>query len=96
MQISLDFGRPTADLTADLRHLYWRLRACRKLNQRRAIYYRIAREKKRLLAAGVPQIELHLICRVLASRSNDRAQARLDRYYADVRAGASPWIELKP
>lgn len=67
---------------SNLRALYWQKRACRTDACRRRWWRRIAVEKKRLLAAGVPAIELHLWCRHLTNLRNPNAAARLDNFYA--------------
>jgi len=77
---------------AKLCNLYWRVRACRNYNQRRKWYYKIADEKTRLLAQGVPAIELHLVCRVLADPSNQTSVKRLAQYRRSVKEGTSPWV----
>jgi hypothetical protein len=48
-------------------------------------YRRIRKEKKRLLEAGVPFIELHLTCRVLANPQNQNSVFRLANYHAQGR-----------
>lgn len=76
-----------------LAHLYWRLRMTRAGGRptRRTWWRRIATEKKRLLAAGVPMIELHLVTRLLAN-PHSQAAARRWRQYLEARArGTSPW-----
>lgn len=65
-----------------LANLYWFKRACRTDACRRRYWRRIAREKKRLLAAGVPYLEVHLVSRVLAQPGNPRAAERLRRYFS--------------
>lgn len=76
-----------------LANLYWRVRACRNYNQRRKWYYKIVVEKKRLLAEGVPAIELHLVCRVLANPHNQASVKRLSEYRQSVAEGTSPWCQ---
>jgi hypothetical protein len=73
--------------TATIRNLYWLKRACRAWDNacRRRIWRKIAAEKKRLLQAGVPYIELHLITRVLTNPDNPNSSARLRAYYAQGR-----------
>lgn len=68
-----------------LHNLYWIKRAARSNADRRAAWRKIADEKKRLLEAGVPYIELHLWCRHLTNPRNSNAAARLRRYYAQGR-----------
>lgn len=67
-----------------LAQLYWQLRACRPGSRpgKKTIYRRIARERMRLAAEGVPQIELHLWCRYLTNPRNPMAAIRLSRYLA--------------
>jgi len=70
-----------------IRNLYWLKRACRSFDDagRRRIWRKIAVEKKRLLIAGVPYIELHLVCRHLTNLRNRNAEDRLLRYQAQGR-----------
>lgn len=77
----------------NLAHLYWRLRAARSCSRPgpRTWRRRIAVEKKRLLDAGVPGIEVHLVCRVLVDPSNPRAEARWMAYLEARQRGVSPW-----
>ena len=58
---------------------------------RRTWYRRIAAEKKRLREGGVPEIEIHLVTRMLAS---PRKRAPYDRwlgYLEQCERGVSPW-----
>lgn len=65
-----------------LHNLYYTLRFCRsydKARQRR-LYRQIAKEKARLVAAGVDAEQVRLLCRLLANPKNMHAQKRyLDR-----------------
>ena len=58
-------------------NLYWFLRYHRKFNEakRRAIYRKIASEKKRLTESGVDAELVRLLCRWLANTRNQRAEA---------------------
>ena len=80
----------------ELSRLYWRLRACRGLSRpgRRTWWRRIAAEKQRQLAEGVPAIELHLVCRVLANPHNPASERRWVQYLERKRAGVSPWASV--
>lgn len=73
--------------SSPLANLYWRLRNCRQWDSagRRRYYRKIAVEKKRLLEAGVPYIELHLVTRVLTNPHNRNSCTRLRTYYAQGR-----------
>ena len=70
-----------------LANLYYLKRYCRQHDNacRRKAWRKIAVEKKRLLAGGVPYIELHLVCRVLTNPRNRNAAERLQNYYAQGR-----------
>lgn len=70
------------DQLRNLWNLYWHLRCCRNDACRRRWYRKIAVEKKRLLAAGVSHVELHLVCRVATNPRNPNARDRLRSYYA--------------
>lgn len=76
-----------------LSHLYWRLRAARSMARpgRRTWHRRIHAEKLRLLQAGVPVIEIHLVSRILANPSNRFYEARWRRYLEQKASGVSPW-----
>jgi hypothetical protein len=76
-----------------LAHLYWRLRAARGMASpsRRTWHRRIRAEKLRLLQAGLPVIEIHLVTRILANPANRFYEARWQRYLAQKVAGVSPW-----
>lgn len=71
----------------DLARLYLFKRNCRKWDNacRLRLFRRIAREKKRLLDAGVPYIELHLVCRLLTDPQRQSFRDRLRYYYAQGR-----------
>lgn len=75
---------PWAD---ELSRRYWHLRYCRKWDSacKRRHYRKIAEEKKRLLVAGVPYIEVHLVTRYLANPDNPNSYRRLQVYYAQGR-----------
>jgi hypothetical protein len=75
------------DWTYTLRNLYWHKRACRKPDDtcRRRAWRKIAAEKKRLLIAGVPYLELHLVTRYLTNPGNRNSYERLKAYYAQGR-----------
>jgi hypothetical protein len=66
----------------ELRRLYWHLRNARPWDtaQRRRFYRLIAAEKKRLHAEGVPQIELHLVTRLLCNPRNNNYRMRYANY----------------
>lgn len=70
-----------------LSNLYWVKRTCRRQDDacRRRVYRRIADEKKRLLLAGVPYLEVHLVCRYLTNPGNRNASDRLRAYRAQRR-----------
>jgi hypothetical protein len=51
---------------------------------RRRAWRKIAKEKKRLLEAGVPYLELHLVCRVLTNPRNQNARQRLRAYRSQL------------
>lgn len=63
-------------------NLYWFLRYHRKFNEakRRAIYRKIASEKKRLTESGVDAELVRLLCRYLANTRNRHAEVRYLRY----------------
>lgn len=65
-----------------LPNLYHGKRQCRSWDRACLVrnYRKILVEKKRLLAAGVPYIEVHLWCRYLTNPANRNAQARLENY----------------
>jgi hypothetical protein len=73
--------------SVDLRGYYWHLRYCRVWNSacKQRQWRKIRREKKRLLMAGVPYIEVHLVTRVLCNPQNQNAQGRLQNYFAQGR-----------
>jgi hypothetical protein len=58
---------------------------------RRTWHRRIRVEKLRLLKAGLPAIEIHLVSRILANPSNQFYEARWQRYLEQKVAGVSPW-----
>lgn len=84
--------------SGELARLYWRLRACRGMARpgRRTWHRRIAAEKKRLLDAGVPVIEIHLVSRILSNPGNPMYAGRWERYLEQRAAGTSPWLFLPP
>ncbi len=73
--------------TSTLANLYVLKRTCRTWDNpcRRRAWRKIATEKKRLLEAGVPYIELHLVSRYLTNPRNRNAMFRLRNYYAQGR-----------
>lgn len=73
-----------------LKNLYWNLRFSRswQKSRRRYWYRRIASEKKRLLEAGVVELEqLRLLCRHLANPRLDYRYERYCRYVEEVLPG---------
>jgi hypothetical protein len=82
--------------SADLKNMYWHLRASRPWDTalRRRWYRIIQGEKKRLLLAGVPYIELHLVTRVLCDPRNNNYQMRLANYQKQLRMFAEPSEEV--
>lgn len=69
----------------ELANLYWWKRIARTDAQRRKAWRRIAAQKKRLLDAGVPYIEVHLVSRHLTNPRNPNAEARMRAYFAQGR-----------
>lgn len=63
-----------------LRNIYWFIRYARHASAKRRYYRHAAKEKKRLLAAGVDPEELRLLCRALSNRLNHHAEKRLENY----------------
>lgn len=61
-----------------LHNLYYFVRLCRAYDQarQRRLYRQIAKEKKRLVAAGVDAEQVRLLCRLLANPKNMHAQRR--------------------
>jgi len=62
----------------ELRHMYWKLRACRAYDQaaRRKWYRRIRNERERLEAAGWPAEHLRLYCRYMSNPVPDSPALR--------------------
>jgi hypothetical protein len=71
-----------------LKTLFWRLRAARECSRPspRTWTRRITEEKRRLLELGVPQNELHLVCRILRVSGQPAAQWRAERRYVEFMA----------
>lgn len=63
-----------------LTNLYWFIRYTRINTVKRKYYRQVAKEKKRLLKAGVDKEELRLLCRYLSNLKNERAENRLIAY----------------
>ncbi len=63
-----------------LRNIYWSIRYARYATAKRRYYRHAAKEKKRLLEAGVDPEELRLLCRHLANLRNRHAEKRLEAY----------------
>ncbi|NJA90229.1 hypothetical protein HCX48_13490 [Rhodocyclus tenuis] len=70
---------------------YWQLRALRPGDQarRRALYRRIADEKKRLLSEGVDAEALRLLCLHYADPSRELRRVRLIKRLAEVENAAN-------
>lgn len=68
-------------------NLYWKKRALRQHDNagRVYIYRQIAKEKRRLLEAGVDLEEMRLLCRYLANFGDTHAEARFRAYSAQMR-----------
>lgn len=77
----------------ELARLYWRLRMTRSMSRpcARTWRRRIHAEKLRQLEAGIPAIEIHLVCRLLVSPDNPVSQGRWLRYLERKRAGLLAW-----
>lgn len=65
---------------SELHNLYWFIRYTRIRSVKRKYYRRVAKEKKRLLEAGIDKEELRLLCRFLSNLRNERAENRLISY----------------
>ena len=70
--------------SGELANLYYRARSCRDRACKQRYWRRIAVEKKRLLASGVPYIELHLVTRVLARPGERSSEDRLRSYKSQL------------
>ena len=77
-----------------LSHLFWHLRMCRRSSKpsSRTWRRRIRTEKIRLLAEGVPLIELHLVTRILRNPRNPKYALIYKTYLQQRAAGVSPWL----
>ncbi len=75
-----------------LRELYWWLRYQRRTGQKHKYWRQIAAERRVLLAQGVPAIEIHLYCRLLANPHLQSSRRRWESYIRLRDAGASPWF----
>ncbi|MDR4520006.1 MAG: hypothetical protein R3E36_05320 [Nitrosomonas sp.] len=63
-----------------LRNIYWFIRYARHASAKRRYYRHAAKEKKRLLEAGVDPEELRLICRTLSKRLDLFSERRLIKH----------------
>ena len=77
-----------------LSHLFWHLRMCRRSSKpsSRTWHRRIRTEKLRLLAEGVPLIEIHLVTRILRNPRNPKYALIYKTYLQHRAAGVSPWL----
>lgn len=80
----------------ELARLYWRLRMTRPMSRpsSRTWRRRIHEEKIRQLEAGIPGIEIHLICRLLVRPDNPVSQRRWLGYLERKRAGLLAWPDV--
>lgn len=63
-----------------LHNIYWYIRTTKDKTKKRYYYRKAAKEKKRLLDAGVNQECLRLLCRCLSFRQNNHAERRYQGY----------------
>lgn len=89
---------PLPEWSGQLRTLYWKIREHRGFQRpsKKTWYRRVQAEKVRLLGLGVPQIEIHLVCRILACDRFQQvrqwnAERRYVRYMALKQRGESAW-----
>lgn len=67
------------DWTANLRNIYWRLRASRNRAAMRRKYYRyIRKERDSLVAQGIPAEFVRLVCRSLSRPKDELALRRVE------------------
>lgn len=72
---------------SEINNLYWFVRNLRphESARQRALYRRIADEKKRLIESGVDAEELRLYCRMMANPRNRFAALRWRVYVSQMR-----------
>lgn len=75
------------DWSENLRNCYWNLRYAKGRNMARVRkeYRRIFAEKQRLIAMGIDEEEIRLLCRYLANLHDRHAESRWKAYAGQLR-----------